>query len=142
MTEPRPITAPQPVAGPTRRPTPTTAVVLAVAAIAWVATITRAHALGNGAGTMGMHVEPFLVMWALMMTAMMLPAVAPVASLYALTIRDDRLRRVPMFVVGYVVLWAAVGVPAYVALRVVDHEVGDSARSSCSSPRACSSSRR
>jgi predicted metal-binding membrane protein len=114
-------------AQPAFRVTPTTVTVLAFAAIAWAATIARAHALGNGAGTMGMHLAPFLAMWALMMTAMMLPAVAPVASLYALTIQDARARRVPLFVGGYVVVWAAFGLPAYAALRLVDHEAGGSA---------------
>jgi predicted metal-binding membrane protein len=41
---------------------------------------------------MGMALVPFLAMWTLMMMAMMLPAVAPVASQYAQTIRRDNSR--------------------------------------------------
>src|SRR5436189_103962 len=56
--------------------------VLGVAALAWAGIIAYARDMGNGAGTMGIPVGEFVVMWALMMTAMMLPAVAPVAALY------------------------------------------------------------
>jgi predicted metal-binding membrane protein len=76
---------------------------------------------------MGMSLPEFMGMWSLMMTAMMLPAVAPVASLYLRTIVSDRFRRVSQFVVGYLVVWAAVGVPAYFALRIVDDRVAGSA---------------
>jgi len=108
------------------RLTPTTATLLAAAALAWAAAIARAHELGNGVGTMGMTLLSFLAMWALMMTAMMLPAVAPVASLYAQTIRSDRWARVPLFVVGYLMVWALAGLPAYASLRIVDHVAGGS----------------
>ena len=43
-------------------------------------------------------------MWSLMMTAMMLPAVAPVASLYVRTIASDRPQRLVLFVGGYLVV--------------------------------------
>ncbi|MGO9198331.1 MAG: DUF2182 domain-containing protein [Acidimicrobiales bacterium] len=108
------------------RLTPTTAALLGAAALAWAAAVARAEELGNGVGTMGMSLLSFLAMWALMMTAMMLPAVAPVASLYAQTIRSDRWARVPLFVVGYLVAWALTGLPAYLSLRVVDHLAGGS----------------
>ena len=108
------------------RLTPTTAVLAALAALAWAVTIARAHALGNGPGTMGMAFAAFLLMWTLMMTAMMLPAVTPLASLYAQTIRQHRSTRVPLFVAGYLLAWALVGLPAYLLLREVDHVAGDS----------------
>jgi predicted metal-binding membrane protein len=56
---------------------------------------------------------------------MMLPAVAPVASLYARTITSDREARLSLFVGGYLVAWTLAGLPAYYALRVVDHFAGD-----------------
>jgi predicted metal-binding membrane protein len=115
-----------PVDRTTLRLTPTTVTLFALAALAWAAAIARARTLGNGPGTMGMAPAAFLVMWTLMMTAMMLPAVAPVASLYAQTIRTDQARRVPPFVLGYLLVWALAGIPAYAALRVVDHVAGDS----------------
>jgi predicted metal-binding membrane protein len=39
--------------------------------------------------------------WTLMMAAMMLPSVSPVASLYARTIQGGRAIRIPGLVVGY-----------------------------------------
>ena len=38
--------------------------------------------MGNGPGTMGLALLPFLGLWVLMMAAMMLPSVAPVAVLW------------------------------------------------------------
>ena len=109
----------------TFRLTPTTAALLALAALGWTGAIALARDLGNGRGTMGMSAAAFLAMWTLMMAAMMLPAVAPVASLYAQTIRIHRAARVPMFVAGYLLAWALVGIPAYAVLRGVDHVAGD-----------------
>ena len=65
-------------------------------------------------------------MWAVMMSAMMLPAVAPVASLYARTIRSERAGRLLLFVAGYLIAWAVAGIPTYALLRLVDHVTGDS----------------
>jgi predicted metal-binding membrane protein len=55
----------------------------------------------------------FVPVWTLMMAAMMLPSVVPTASLYAKTFRDNRAVRTAWLVVGYLAVWAAVGVPAY-----------------------------
>jgi len=44
-------------------------------------------------GTMGLSLPAFVGMWALMMTAMMLPSVAPVASMYQRSIRSFRVLR-------------------------------------------------
>ena len=48
-------------------------------------------------------------MWSLMMTAMMLPAVAPVAALYVRTFRSNRPSPDRLFVAGYLLMWAAAG---------------------------------
>ena len=101
-------------------------VVLGVAALAWAGVIAYARHMGNGPGTMGIPFAEFVLMWALMMSAMMLPAVAPVASLYARTIKTDRPDRLVQFIGGYLVVWAAVGVPAYYALRIIDDHTSDS----------------
>lgn len=98
---------------------------LAVAALAWAGVVAYARHMGNGAGTMGMQVVEFLPMWGAMMAAMMLPAVAPVATLYAKTITANRGPRLTLFVGGYLLAWTLTGVPAYYALRVVDHLAGD-----------------
>ena len=75
---------------------------------------------------MGLPLQEFMPMWAVMMAAMMLPAVAPVASLYARTIRSERPRRLALFVAGYLIAWAAAGLPAYALLRLVDLVAGSS----------------
>jgi predicted metal-binding membrane protein len=61
-----------------------------------------------------------------MMAAMMLPAVAPVAALYARTITSTRGKRISLFVSGYLIAWAAAGIPAYALLRLVDRVIGHS----------------
>lgn len=76
--------------------------------------------MGNGVGTMGMALVPFLVMWVAMMVAMMFPSVAPVAILWSRTIvrRSEgarRATRLASFVAGYAVAWALGGIPAYLA---------------------------
>ena len=115
-----------PVERPTLRLTTQTVIMLGVASLAWAGVIAYARHMGNGVGTMGMPLVEFLPMWALMMTAMMLPAVAPVAALVVRTIGSDRTRRLVLFVGGYLVAWTAAGIPAYFALRVVDDQVAES----------------
>lgn len=112
---------------PTLRLTRQTIVLLGVAALAWTGVILYARHMGNGAGTMGMSLIEFVGMWSSMMTAMMLPAVAPVASLYLRTIAANRPRRLLLFIAGYLVVWAAAGIPAYVGLRLIDDHVVDEA---------------
>lgn len=114
-----------PVDRPALRLSPSTTVLFAVAALAWAGVIAYARDMGNGTGTMVMPLREFMPMWGAMMAAMMLPAVAPVASLYSRTIKSNRAPRLSLFVAGYLVAWAAAGFPAYYALRVVDHFVGD-----------------
>jgi len=64
-------------------------------------------------GTMGFGIGAFVAVWTLMMAAMMLPSVAPLASLYARSVRSSRIARLSMLVAGYLLVWAAAGVPAY-----------------------------
>ena len=115
-----------PVERPVLRFTRESIFMLGVAALAWAGVIAYARDMGNGVGTMGMSLLEFMGMWSLMMTAMMLPAVAPVASLYLRTIVSDRSRRLGLFVGGYLIVWATAGIPAYIALRFVDDRVADS----------------
>ena len=56
--------------------------VAALAAVAWGGTVMLARTMGNGPGTMGLALLPFLGLWVVMMAAMMLPSVAPVAVLW------------------------------------------------------------
>lgn len=95
------------------RLTPQAAVLLLAAAIAWVAIIRWSELGGAMATNMGLALPAFLVAWTVMMAAMMLPSVAPVASLYARSIQVRRGRRLTQFTVGYLVVWASAGVLAF-----------------------------
>jgi predicted metal-binding membrane protein len=114
-----------PVDGPAWQ-TGSTITLLALAALAWAGSVAYARHMGNGPGSMGMALGAFLAMWAAMMVAMMAPAVAPVAFAYARTITSNRVALVSLFVAGYLIVWAAVGIPVYGALRAADRLVADS----------------
>jgi predicted metal-binding membrane protein len=95
--------------------------VAALAAVAWAVTIMLARTMGNGPGTMGLALLPFLGLWVVMMAAMMLPSVAPVAVLWTRLITGasaglGRLVRMSAFLTGYLLAWAAVGAVAFAAL--------------------------
>ncbi|MBT5905945.1 MAG: hypothetical protein HOH27_09090, partial [Acidimicrobiaceae bacterium] len=66
-------------------------------------------------GTMGMSFGSFLVMWTLMMAAMMLSSMAPLALLYSRTITTHRGPRLTAFGSGYIMAWGATGVAAFIA---------------------------
>ena len=70
-------------------------------------------------GTMGLTLSAFLVAWTVMMAAMMLPSVAPVASLYARSISERRALRLTLFTSGYLIVWASAGVVAFVLGSVI-----------------------
>lgn len=120
------MTAPAVPARPAFRLTPTAITLLAFAALAWAGVVAYARDMGNGSGSMGLRLWEFLPMWSVMMTAMMLPAVAPVASLYARTITSTRAKRISLFVAGYLIAWTAAGIPTYALLRLVDRVTGHS----------------
>ncbi|MFI9805740.1 DUF2182 domain-containing protein [Streptomyces sp. NPDC052301] len=86
---------------------------LVAAAIAWSWMVTRWGGTQATAGTMGLGLPAFLAVWTLMMAAMMLPATAPVAALYARTITVHRSGRMAAFTGAYLLVWAAAGLPAY-----------------------------
>jgi predicted metal-binding membrane protein len=93
----------------------------ALAAVAWAVTLMLVRAMGNGPGTMGLALLPFLGLWVVMMAAMMLPSVAPVAVLWTRLISGVspgpvRVVRMSAFLTGYLLAWAAVGAVAFAAL--------------------------
>src|SRR5579862_3849929 len=95
--------------------------VAALAAVAWAVTVMLARKMGNGPGTMGLALLPFLGLWVVMMAAMMLPSAAPVAVLWARLINGasaglTRAARMSAFLTGYLLAWAACGAVAYAAL--------------------------
>jgi predicted metal-binding membrane protein len=89
-----------------------TAIVAAIAAGAWVGTFILSRGMASMTGTMGLAAWEFVPAWTLMMAAMMLPAVGVTGSMYARTIVANRPARLSGFVGGYLVVWAAAGVPA------------------------------
>jgi predicted metal-binding membrane protein len=94
------------------------ALLLILAAGAWAATVAIARGMAGMTGTMGLGLAAFVPVWTLMMAAMMLPSVAPTASLYAKTVQSNRTARVAGLVVGYLAVWAAAGLPAYGLARL------------------------
>lgn len=95
----------------------TTSVALALAALAaWAGTLAWVHQGDMGAmpGTMGMSLWSFTLMWGLMMAAMMLPSIAPFVGAYQASIADNRAARLSALAAGYLLVWTAVGVVAFV----------------------------
>src|SRR5947208_1982565 len=104
------------------------AVLLVLAALAWVLTVQQARGMGVGPGTMGMTLPFFLGMWVVMMSAMMFPSVAPIAILWTRSIARrseglERATRTGSFVSGYLVAWTAFGAAAFAALIGTQHLV-------------------
>jgi predicted metal-binding membrane protein len=89
------------------------ALLLIVAAAAWVATVALARGMAGMTGTMGLGLAAFVPVWTLMMAAMMLPSVTPLAALYAKTLQSNRTARVAGLAAGYLAVWAVAGLPAY-----------------------------
>jgi predicted metal-binding membrane protein len=99
-----------------------TAVTLGVGVIAWVGTLVWAADMGMGAepGTMGLDLAGFILLWTLMMAAMMRPAIAPLVTLYARTVRDHRRVRLAAFGSGFVLAWALTGFVAFALASLFD----------------------
>lgn len=106
------------------RATPQMVVLFLVAAIAAAWTVVNADGRWGMPGTMGYAFPAFVGMWILMMGAMMLPSVSPFASMYARTVRERRLPRLTLFALGYMAVWALMGLPAYALAWVADQYAG------------------
>jgi predicted metal-binding membrane protein len=102
-------------------------VLLVVTAAAWLSMLWSPMGGDDMAG-MSMAMTPtladgvaFVVPWAIMMAAMMLPSATPMIALYAATQQRDaatttaRIVAVASFALTYVALWAVTGVPIYLA---------------------------
>ena len=92
-----------------------------IAALAWVATITWVGPMGVGAGTMGLSLTAFLLVWLVMMAAMMFPSVAPMAvvwirSVAARPTTRERVVGIASFLAGYLLAWETFGVAVYAVL--------------------------
>jgi predicted metal-binding membrane protein len=63
--------------------------------------------------TMGVAMPSFVVMWTLMVAAMMVPSIIPLASRYLRTIESYQLIGLIGFTAGYVGVWTITGVLAF-----------------------------
>jgi predicted metal-binding membrane protein len=97
-----------------------TAALLLLAAAAWTVTVVLARGMAGMAGTMGLEFLSFVAVWTLMMAAMMLPSVAPTASMYARSMTASRPARLTGLIAGYLVVWAVAGLPAYGLAALTD----------------------
>jgi predicted metal-binding membrane protein len=79
-----------------------------------VAVLVVAEGMQGMTGTMGLRFGTFVAVWVLMMTAMMLPAVAPFTGLFTRTFGAHRNRRTVQLAAGYLLVWTVAGLPAYV----------------------------
>lgn len=96
---------------------------LVVAAAAWLVVVLLARAMRGMSGSMDLGPAAFTGVWVLMMVAMMLPSVAPLAALYTRTFGEDRRRRTAEMVAGYLLVWSLAAVPAYGLALLADRVV-------------------
>lgn len=109
------------------------AALLVASAVLWVLVARLADGMAADDGamlTMGMGPALFIATWAAMMAAMMLPAVSPMVDAFVRVQASKRVaggRVVPVgiFVVGYLLVWIAAGVPAFVVARMLDSAAMD-----------------
>jgi predicted metal-binding membrane protein len=103
----------------------TSIILLLIAAVAWVDVIRSSLGAPDMMMTMFMPMTmadglAFVASWAIMMTAMMLPSAIPMIGLYGATQRGEATTApkgvpVAVFTLVYLVMWAASGIPVYVA---------------------------
>lgn len=86
---------------------------LLVAGVAWLVVIAQARGMSAMGATMGLGLLAFVGVWTLMIGAMMLPTVAPVAVLYERSVTDNRVLRLASFAASYIVVWGLAGIPAF-----------------------------
>jgi predicted metal-binding membrane protein len=97
---------------------------LLLAAIAWAMTGDRMDGMDAGPGTDLGGLGFWVTVWVVMMAAMMFPSIAPTVVMYA-RVEEARHREgqpketgaTALFVVGYLVTWAAVGVIGYAIIE-------------------------
>ena len=93
-----------------------TALLIAAAALAWVVTANRMAGMDMGPGTDLGGFGWFAGVWAVMMAAMMLPSLVPMAGAYA---DEGRPGGTALFVAGYLALWVVAGIVAWALVQGV-----------------------
>jgi predicted metal-binding membrane protein len=88
-----------------------------VVAAAWVLLIRQSPGMPGPMAGPWLVLGEFLLLWVIMMAAMMLPSVAPVASMYLTVLRKRRdgtaAAHTAALVAGYLLAWAGFGVAAF-----------------------------
>ncbi len=99
---------------------------LGAAAVAWVVTVDRMQGMDAGPGTDLGSFGWFAGVWAVMMAAMMLPSLIPMAGAYADRARSGSADVTPqslllttLFAAGYLLAWVIVGLVAWIAFKGV-----------------------
>jgi predicted metal-binding membrane protein len=103
-----------------------TALLIGAAAVAWLVTVNRMAGMDAGPGTDLGTFGWFAGVWAVMMAAMMLPSLVPMAGTYARE-GSDRASNggaqpavgSVLFVAGYLLLWMLAGLVAWMIFRAV-----------------------
>jgi len=96
------------------------ALLIAAAAVAWALLVRQQSGMDMYTPTMGMTAALFLAVWLIMMVAMMFPAVAPMILTFH-QVQSGRRRggsgfvATWIFIAGYMLVWTAAGVAAYLA---------------------------
>lgn len=96
-----------------------------LAGTAWWLTTMMAADMRADSMMAPMSLGPFLLAWALMMAAMMLPAVTPVVRLYQRAAAAGRVAPTGYFVLAYLAVWALSGLPAYLLWRALEMPLHD-----------------
>ena len=96
----------------------------ALAVLAWWATAERMAGMDAGPGTDLGALGWFTGVWVVMMAAMMFPSVSPTVALYAKMTRRRGVSRALLFTAGYLLVWSAAGVVAYVLFQLGDSLFG------------------
>ncbi|HEY0777035.1 MAG TPA: DUF2182 domain-containing protein [Gemmatirosa sp.] len=91
----------------------TAVVLLAGGAGAWLLMARQARMMDDASSMRPASVAAFLVMWAVMMSAMMLPSLAPLTTRYVRAIGRPVWRGASALVVGYLAVWTALGLAGY-----------------------------
>src|SRR5436190_23518712 len=91
------------------------AATLGLAAAAWVVTVRQMHGMDMGVATGLGSFAFFVALWAVMMTAMMLPGLVP--AVLRRTHSSGPVRAVVPFVASYLVVWTLVGALLYALYR-------------------------
>jgi predicted metal-binding membrane protein len=104
------------IAAPTALAVLTALIVTAGITVAsWVLAVQRMNGMAMGVATGLGSFESFVVLWALMMAAMMVPGAVPAVVRHTLT--RGQLRAVPLFVGSYLAVWTLLGLAVYALYR-------------------------